>query len=227
MKLKERLKLFLPVCIIGVIYLCTFSYLEGRRVPIHIIQGKIDSMIPFCEYFIVPYLLWFVYVAATVGYFLFFVSDKEEYKRLCISLLTGMIVFVVISYIFPNGQILRPNLAGENIFQILVMHLYKTDTPTNILPSLHVFYSIACCVALLKNDRVKRSFPTLSLILLLTVSIVLSTMFLKQHSIIDVVMAFVLNILCYQLFYKEELANVIKVKNTNPGTGHKRKGIEL
>lgn len=37
---------------------------------------------------------------------------------------------------------------------------------------------------------------------LLTVAIILSTVFLKQHSVIDVAAAILLNIICYQMYYK-------------------------
>ena len=37
-------------------------------------------MIPFCEYFIVPYLLWFGYVAWAGGYF--YLKNKDEYLKL-------------------------------------------------------------------------------------------------------------------------------------------------
>lgn len=231
MKMKERLGHLVPVCIITIIYLFTFQYLEQRHVPIHIIQGKIDNMIPFCEYFIIPYLLWFLYVVTTVGYIVLFGADSKEFKQLCLTLLTGLIVFVMISYIFPNGHNLRPDLRGDNIFQILVMRLYQTDTPTNILPSLHVFHSVACCIALLKNSSVRKHSAISFGILILTVSIVLSTMFLKQHSIIDVVMALLMNLLCYCLFYNVQFTDLVKDrenhKGLNTGIRHKRKGIEL
>ena len=31
----------------------------------------LDDLIPFNEYFIVPYLMWFLYVAATIAFFFF------------------------------------------------------------------------------------------------------------------------------------------------------------
>ena len=142
MRQNDKIHNLIPVFFVGSIYMISFFMIENRNVPIHIIQGKIDNLIPFCEYFIVPYLLWFVYVSATVIFFACFNENKEEYKRLCISLLTGMIVFIIISYIYPNGQNLRPVLNGDNIFERLVMNLYETDTSTNILPSLHVFHSV-------------------------------------------------------------------------------------
>ena len=50
----------------AVVYLVAFYYLENRKVAYHIIHFGIDAYIPFCEYFIIPYLMWFGYVAITV-----------------------------------------------------------------------------------------------------------------------------------------------------------------
>ena len=57
------------------IYMPWFLYLERRTgVDYYIIHSPIDNYIPFVEYFIVPYLLWFLFIAVTVGYFFF--TDK-------------------------------------------------------------------------------------------------------------------------------------------------------
>lgn len=77
MSTSTRIKRVIPVALYTVFYLLCFSYLENRHVRYHIIDSSLDDKIPFCEYFIIPYLLWFLYIAVTVGYFLFF----REYNR--------------------------------------------------------------------------------------------------------------------------------------------------
>ena len=53
------------VLLYGFIYLPWFFWLESRaNQPYHVIHVWLDDKIPFVEYFIVPYLLWFVYIAA-------------------------------------------------------------------------------------------------------------------------------------------------------------------
>ena len=123
------------------IYFPWFHHLERTvTTHFHVIHTALDDLIPFCEYFIVPYLLWFGYVAWAVGYFYF--KNKDEYFKLCAMLFTGMTVFLVISTIYPNGHYLRPAyFEHNNIFIQLVKWLYATDTPTNLFPSVHVFNS--------------------------------------------------------------------------------------
>lgn len=43
------------------VYFTWFSLLEKYAQPVLMIHSKLDDKIPFCEYFIVPYLLWFVW----------------------------------------------------------------------------------------------------------------------------------------------------------------------
>lgn len=188
------------------IYMITFSYIENRDVHHYIIHTTIDEQIPFCEYFIVPYLLWFVFVAATVLYFMFFNKNKwKEYYQLIITLGSGMTIFLIISLIFPNGQDLRPTLSGNSIFIKAVQFIYDTDTPTNVLPSIHVFNSLACCGAILKNKRNKFKKSSDMLTVALTILIIMSTMFLKQHSVIDVILAALMYTGCYRIVYGEEV----------------------
>mgnify|MGYP003096244654 CR=1 FL=1 len=139
------------------IYFPWFHHLERTvTTHFHVIHTALDDRIPFCEYFIVPYLLWFGYVAWAVGYF--YLKNKDEYFKLCAMLFTGMTVFLVISTIYPNGHYLRPAyFEHNNIFIQMVKWLYATDTPTNLFPSVHVFNSIAVNIAVWHSDNFKKN----------------------------------------------------------------------
>lgn len=189
--------------IYGFFYMIAFRYLETRNIKPHIIHMKIDDYIPFCEYFIVPYLMWFAFIAAAVVFFAFINENRDEYYRFIYSLGIGMTLFILISYLYPNGQDLRPAiLTGDSIFIKLVRHLYQLDTPTNILPSIHVFNSVAACIALTQNKHIRKRPVLACSIVFLTALIIMATVFLKQHTLLDVFAAFALNLVCYQLLYK-------------------------
>jgi hypothetical protein len=187
--------------IYGIIYMISFCLLEQRQVETHIIHCALDDVIPFCPYFIVPYVLWYGFVAVTLWYFAFRCQQREEYWRLAWTLMTGMTVFLVVSWVYPNGQELRPTLGEGNCFVQAVKFLYRIDTPTNILPSMHVFNAVTCCVAICKNQRLQSRRKLILGTKVLTVLIVLSTMFLKQHSVIDVCLALALYGVCYEIVY--------------------------
>jgi len=42
----------------AIFYIGSFIYLERRVTEPHIIHCVIDDYIPFCEYFIIPYVMW-------------------------------------------------------------------------------------------------------------------------------------------------------------------------
>ena len=192
-----------------IFYMLGFYILEnaGHR-HYHVLHSWLDDQIPFCEYFIIPYLLWFAYLVIGICWFVFKEKDKREYYQLVSVLALGMTIFLIVSCIWPNRQDLRPTVfARDNIFTLLVQRLYATDTPTNILPSIHVFNSLALFYAIngspqLRGKKILRAFTGV-----LTVLIILSTMFLKQHSVVDVSMGIVmsgaLQIFCERLFQND------------------------
>lgn len=183
------------------IYLPWFGHLEKTvTTHFHVIHMAIDDYIPFCEYFIIPYLLWFGYVAWGIGYF--FRKNKEEYTRLCIVLFTGMTIFLIVSTLYPNGHYLRPDtFERNNIFVQMVKWLHSTDTPTNLFPSIHVYNSIAINMAVWHSDNFKKKKAVRYGSAIFMTSIILSTMFLKQHSVFDVITGIALAVLMYSIVY--------------------------
>ena len=86
MNLLKKYKHTWIIPVYGIFYLTAFQYLEQRDVRPHIIHMKIDDYIPFCEYFIVPYLLWFAYIAVTVLYFHYLMTASGNFTSLYLPL---------------------------------------------------------------------------------------------------------------------------------------------
>ncbi len=190
----------------GFIYLPWFLYLERTVVRDYtVMHVKLDDFIPFNEYFVIPYLLWFLYVAGAVGYF-FFVS-RQEYYRLCTFLFTGMTVSLLICTFFPNGTDLRvPVDSGKNFCSFLVSLVHAADTSTNVFPSIHVYNSIGVHAAVMKSAMLQGRTGVRRFSFLLMGAICLSTMFLKQHSAMDVMGAVILAYIVYPFVYGENYA---------------------
>lgn len=203
MRLLKKYKHGFIILIYGIIYVALFYLLEMRtNVDFYIIETPLDKMIPFCEYFIIPYLFWFVYMFIAILMFIFINPDKKEYYQLILSLGTGMTIFLIVSYIFPNGLMLRlEQMIHDNIFTDIVELLYRHDSSTNVLPSIHVYNSVAIHIAFSKSKMLSQDRWLIGASLVLTVLIVLSTMFLKQHSVVDVISALFLNVIGYFIFY--------------------------
>lgn len=187
------------------IYLPWFVYLEKHVVKsYHVIHMDIDDKIPFNEVFIIPYMLWFAYVAVTFLYFFFY--DMRSYRKMCMFLFSGMTIFLIISTVYPNGHLLRPaTFEHNNIFTQMVSALYKADTPTNLFPSIHVYNSIGTHLAIIKSDKLKEKKVLCFASFVLMILIIMSTVMLKQHSVFDVITAFIMAGGAYTLVYRNEL----------------------
>jgi membrane-associated phospholipid phosphatase len=185
------------------LYMPWFLALERKVISeytsIHI---SLDDYIPFNEWFVIPYLLWFLYIAVTI-LFLFFHS-KDEFYRAAAFLFIGMTICLIIYTIWPNGQNLRPNLeqlGRDNILIRIVSMIYNMDTSTNVCPSIHVFNSIGAHIAIHKSEKLRKYKWVQATSFILMILISLSTMFLKQHSAFDTICAIILGIIMYLIVY--------------------------
>jgi len=137
---------------------------------------KFDDSIPFIPIFIIPYIGYFFYIIATIIYLwntkyinVFFVTYIISY------VLAGLFWFFI-----PNG-VKRPTITKKDIFSKIVALIYKYDDDTNGFPSAHIFASLICSYFLAV------AFPEhLVLILLATFLISISTVFVKQHYVLDI-----------------------------------------
>lgn len=190
------------------IYFPWFFYLEKTITTNYtVIQTSLDEKFPFIEYFIIPYLFWFVFMAITVLYFFF--KDRTEFYRLFTFLAIGMTLFLIISTIWPNGQALRPTtFVRDNIFVHMVKQLYQTDTPTNVFPSIHVYNTLGCYIAIRHSAHLKKYRWIQISACITTTLIILSTIFLKQHSFVDALAAGLMAVVTFLLVYKKEGVNI-------------------
>ncbi len=201
--LYEKARIAVPMILYMVFYGVTFVLTENwNRLHYTVIHTAVDDRIPFCEVFIIPYLLWFAYVTGFTVYML--MQDEKSYHEVCTFLAIGMTVFLVVSIFFPNILFLRPeSMPRDNILTRLCAALYAVDTPTNVTPSIHVYNSISVMIAVWKTDaKLMRSKAVKVFMTALGFSIILATMFLKQHSFSDVVIAAGLSIFSYILVYR-------------------------
>lgn len=187
------------------IYMAWFTYLERTvtdESEFTRIYSRLDDMIPFIEIFVIPYFLWFLYIFVTVAYF--FLTSKSEFYKICAYLFIGMTICLIIYTVWPNGHTLRvdiDSLGRSNIFLDILSGLYGIDTATNVFPSIHVFNSIGAMIAIHKNERLHKIKWLQWSALILTILICLSTVFLKQHSVLDLFSGIALGIIMYVIVY--------------------------
>lgn len=175
---------WIPLCYFGLFYLPGFFLLERIVEPRYLIHCFLDDWIPFCEYFLIPYALWFPLLAGAQIYFL--LKSDRDFLRLCFLMFTGMTICLVIYLLLPNGLDLRPELTRDNLFCQVVHLIHAVDTPTNVCPSIHVSSTSAIHWVIWKSPLLRDRPWVRWGSGVLTLLICLSTVFLKQHSVVDV-----------------------------------------
>ena len=90
---------------------------------------------------------------------------------------------------------LRVEITQTNWAARLVAALQGFDTPTNVCPSIHVSSTVAVELAVRRSESLGKKGWLKAANFVVTVAICLSTMFLKQHSAVDVVLGIALSLL--------------------------------
>ena len=178
-----------------------FAYVE-RYYPVEYytpMHSVLDDYIPFCEWFVLPYLFWFMYLAGMLLYTVLY--DIDAYKKMMWFIIITYSITLIIYLIWPTCQELRPmTFERDNIFTRIMDSYYQFDTNTNVCPSLHVIGGIAVQFTFL-HCKGKKHIGLHIVFIVTTVLICMSTVFLKQHSIIDVFAALPVCMLGYLLSF--------------------------
>ena len=172
---------------------------RGLSLTYHPVVSDFDSKIPFCEYFVFPYYFWFVFLAGIHIYT--FLFDVPAFKKLMYFIIITYTVTTVIYLVYPTCQELRPTeFERDNFCVWVVKALYAFDTNTNVCPSLHVIGSFAVLFTTWHIKRFKTPLWQLAL-WIITIAISISTVFLKQHSVIDIYAALAVCAVSYPFAY--------------------------
>lgn len=215
-KLKHKLFLLLYAIYVP-IYIGLFFVVE-KLVPesadYWISYIFLDDYIPFREEFIIFYYLWY---PALVGMGIFLlINDEAEYKRYMISIIITFTFTLIFCLLVPTGQDLRPEVfQRDNIFTHMIAAIYKADTNTNVMPSVH---AIGSFLGLISTHRTKEIKNKLSIFVLdlLWILIAISTCFVKQHSILDIFGSMALCLIVYIVrLYIEDDFNLRNTKKFN------------
>ncbi len=160
----------------------------------------LDDKIPFCEYFVLPYVCWYPFMFGT-GLFLL-VRDHEGFKRYMSFIGIAFGLTLLFCAVFPNGQDLRPSeFPRSNLFSWLLGLLYAVDDNQNVLPSMHVLGSCAAAAGWCMSPAVKSRWIKLGSVVLAAL-ISISTVFVKQHSALDIFAALPIVAILFFVIYK-------------------------
>ncbi|MFD2612187.1 phosphatase PAP2 family protein [Paenibacillus gansuensis] len=164
-----------------------YAWLNNAEAPVvHSLYTDLDEAIPFVKAFIIPYALWIPYLYVT--FLLLAWKNKSVYYRALAAYTVSALVCYLIYYFFQT-TVIRPELAGDDIFTNLLAFVYRNDEPVNCFPSIHCMSSFLLIVAVRKTQAAvwaKRGVAFFSW------TIILSTLLVKQHVILDAAAGIVL-----------------------------------
>lgn len=165
----------------------------------HLIHCSLDDMIPFQEWFLIPYALWYVGI---IGMHLYtMVYDVPAFRKYTKFLIISMTTSTAMFLLYPSCQQLRPEVfPRENLLTNIVGLLYRLDTNTNVFPSEHAIGAMAVFASSLHTKGMRSPVKT-TVNGIMTILICLSTVFLKQHSILDVIAAIPITLFAYWICY--------------------------
>ncbi len=194
----EHLKYLLFWPVYGLLFMTVERlWIRDSYTPVHC---ALDDAIPFMEIFLIPYLFWFVYLVGVLAYTLLF--DPESFK--------GMMRFIIVSYsaailayiLFPNCQELRPEtFERDNALTRFIAGFYQFDTNTNVCPSIHVIGSVAAMLGAWNSKHF--STPGWRAAFAVAAALIsVSTVFIKQHSVLDLLAAVPVCLVSYHFAYR-------------------------
>ena len=172
----------------------------------------LDYKIPFIKFFVIPYLSWLGWIPFI--WLITLYNDEKMYKKTSYMMMISMTSYMLLSLVFPTSLSLRPVVSCNDIFCRLTKFLYSLTPETYVFPSLHVFHSLVALYAIYhsKGELFKNTaFRIFGLIW--TMLICLSTVFVKQHSIIDAMgglIYFIIMWKCFEIYEKRKLSKEIK-----------------
>ena len=191
----------LSVFYILLLYFLPEKIITGDYTPT---QTVLDEWIPFCAPFVIPYLLWFPGLAAEGVRLLF--KEGTGFRQYMLYLLLAYSLAALIYVFFPNGQDLRPALDNpQGIFEWMLSLIYAVDTNTNVCPSLHVLGGMAVMFAVCTDKTEKKPMKLCACLFFAAVSV--STVFVKQHAVVDVAAGLFAGTLLYVPVYRFRVLN--------------------
>ena len=185
---RKRLTILAALLLLLLLYIPINHNVTGGITP----DLPIDARIPLWPIWAVPYLLTLPCWIAALAWG----ALKMDYPRwrqfsLCLG------ITIVISYLFfiiyPT-YVVRPEITSQDFFSQLVVWIYGSDQVNNALPSGHTYTTLI--IAIFWSQWLPKLKP---LWIGITVLVLLSTLFTKQHYLLDLVAAAGLVVVTYFL----------------------------
>lgn len=191
----------------AVIFFLTKPFIQNP----YVLGSFLDDKIPFIQHFIWIYVFWYLMLLIVPCY----VAKKNinSFYKYVITFVITTLIAGIIFVSFPN-TVIRADIHQTDIASKLVKLIYSLDDPgINCLPSIHCLYSFLFIFTII--DTKEKSPIWMKLIVItLSILVVLSTLFIKQHVIYDAIASFIIGITIWIIVDKFKIYNRF-IKSSN------------
>jgi len=191
----------------------TYFVLNNTDRGIHNVNTILDYSLPFLKIFVIPYVIWYPFILLAFVYLCF--KNTKIYFRTLISLDISLILCYIIFYFFQTTMP-RPDLVGSDFLTSIIRAIYSFDQPYNCFPSIHV---LACYIIMRGIDKCQPGINKLKISAgVISTLIVLSTLFIKQHAIMDVLSAVLIGEVVFSIVKNLNLDRLVEFLQGNKVT---------
>ena len=167
-----------------------------------------DSIIdvPLVKPFIYFYSAWYPFIL--INTFIIYLYDKGFFKCLIATMLISAF-FAQITFIVYPTEVIRPTIEVHNLTDWLLNFNYTGDNPpVNCLPSMHCVYCFVVSFYIYKCKKLKYRYW----LILFSLLIVVSTLFVKQHIVEDIILSFIYTAITLIIvnLNKEKILNIFE-----------------
>lgn len=168
----------LMIPLVGLIYI----HLNQDSGTVYSLMTDLDRQIPFIQGFVVPYLFWYVFLA--VGFLYLAYQDRSNYFQTLVEFIIGLLLCYSVYAIYQT-TVPRPDIEGSDWLLRTVQWVYRSDEPFNCFPSTHVLTAYLMMRAYLRSVPIALRYKIIAAGM--SILIIVSTLFVKQHVLLDIV----------------------------------------
>ena len=194
--MKKYEKFIISIAIVMITQATVYFCIKSFQTHFNVITSFIQ--VPVIKYFVYFYDSWYPFILFTS--FIVFKHDKEAYFKLAITLMLSAFIAHITFLIYPTMVIRPENFKVETLTDWALYITYKTDTPAvNCLPSVHCLYCFIVSYYVIVSHNLKAKYKIM--ISIYSLLIILSTVFIAQHIVEDIILSLIYTILIIPFVY--------------------------
>ena len=204
--MKKYFKYLIIITILLILQALTYFVTKQLIHEYHIMKSFID--VPLIKPFIYAYNSWYPFLV--ISTFLVFKYENKLFRPLIYTIIFVDIMALITFFIYPT-EMVRPEIVVNDFTTWLIDFTYKSDTPAvNCLPSLHCILTFICIFYVMVSKNIK--WYKKIILFIIAALIVLSTVFIKQHIVEDIILAFIYSVIGIFVIYKNRASFIRIIK---------------